>query len=143
MIRARLRRLGLPALGAALLMGGCALPSDPPGEGAVVRGTWTLTGTQSAPSATLDGQLTVSAQDGDQISGSAGWQERDAAGMLRPDGGPMSGRVIGETDVDFDITVGGIARRHVGRIRADTIEGSWVQVSDGRSGTFRLVRGTP
>ena len=55
----------------------------------------------------------------------------------------MSGRVIGEQDVDFDIMLEGVSRRHVGRIRADTIDGSWVQFGNGRSGSFRAVRARP
>lgn len=52
----------------------------------------------------------------------------------------ITGRVINDRDVDFDITIDGVARRDVGRIRADTVEGSWIQISDGGSGSFRAMR---
>ncbi len=141
------RRVRGAVLSAAAVMAagtvGCALPGEPAGVGADVRGAWEFTGTQAAPSATLEGQLTISAQDGDLIAGTAGWDERDAVGVVRPAAGPISGRVIGDSDVDFDVTIGGVTRRHVGRLLADTMSGNWVQVSDGRSGSFRAVRGAP
>lgn len=52
----------------------------------------------------------------------------------------MSGRVFGLEDVDLDISSVDGERRFIGRIAADTISGSWVQPSVGRSGSFRAVR---
>ena len=125
------------------LLGACSLPGEPDADAAIVRGEWAFTGTQAAPQATITGYLTIQTQNGDLITGTAGWDERDGFGVIRSTGGAVSGRVIGEQDVDFDITLEGIARRHVGRIRADTIDGSWVQFGDGRTGSFRAVRARP
>lgn len=125
------------------LLAGCSLPGEPAAGSTVVRGQWAFTGTQAAPQATMTGYLTIRSQSGDLISGTAGWDERDGFGVVRSAGGSVSGRVIGEQDVDFDILLEGVVRRHVGRIRADTIDGSWVQFSDGRTGSFRAVRGQP
>ena len=127
---------------ATLVLSACAVPSAPSSGSVLVAGNWRLTGTQSAPSADLQGQLLIARQDGDLITGSAGWDERDAVGVVRSGGGPLSGRVINDRDIDFDVTVAGVARRHVGSIRGDTVEGNWIQFSDGRSGTFRAVRGS-
>lgn len=124
------------------MLAACTVPGEPAGDGAVVRGEWSFTGTQAAPSATLTGSLTIQSQQGDLITGTAGWDERDGFGAVRAAGGPVSGRVIGQDDVDFDIQVDGVMRRHVGRLVADTMEGNWVQFSDGRSGSFRAVRGS-
>jgi hypothetical protein len=127
-------------LGLGVLVG-CSLPGEPAADSAIVRGEWEFTGTQTAPQATMTGSLTIQTQSGDLITGSAGWDERDGFGVVRSTGGPVSGRVIGQQDVDFDIvTDDGVTRRHVGRIRADTMDGSWVQFGDGRTGSFRAVR---
>ncbi len=122
------------------VIAGCAMPSGPASSGAPIRGSWRLVGTQRAPSAAMEGLLVVEAQEGDLISGRASWEERDAMGIVRQEGGALSGRVVGSQDVDFDVSASGVTRRHVGRLRADTIEGSWIQISDGRTGTFRAVR---
>ncbi|MCE9603152.1 MAG: hypothetical protein K8S21_13185 [Gemmatimonadetes bacterium] len=132
-------RAAAPLLVLGLLVG-CSLPGEPAADSAIVRGEWAFTGTQTAPQATLTGSLTIQTQTGDLITGSAGWDERDGFGVVRSAGGPVSGRVIGEQDVDFDIESDGVTRRHVGRIRADTMDGSWVQFGDGRTGSFRAVR---
>jgi len=134
------RTLALLTLG---LCAACTLPGEPAAESAIVRGQWALTGTQAAPQATLSGTLMVQSQSGDLVSGTAAWDERDSFGVVRSAGGSLSGRVIGEQDVDFDILMDGVVRRHVGRLRADTMEGSWVQLSDGRTGSFRAVRSRP
>ena len=118
----------------------CSLPGAPVADSAIVRGEWEFTGTQSAPQTTMTGSLTIQTQSGDLITGSAGWDERDGFGVVRSAGGSVSGRVIGLQDVDFDIVSDGVTRRHVGRIRADTMDGSWVGLGDGRSGSFRAVR---
>lgn len=125
---------------AAALLGGCALPSGPDRPAADVRGDWEFTAEQLAPSLTIEGVLRIESQDGDLIVGSASWEERDALGIVRLGGGAVTGRVIGESDVDFDILIGPVARRHVARLDADTMEGSWVQPGSAASGTWRAVR---
>lgn len=123
------------------LLTACTLPGEPEADAVLVRGEWEYTGTQAAPQATLTGFLTIQSQSGDLITGTAGWDERDGFGVVRSAGGAVSGRVIGEQDVDFDVRLGeGVVVRHVGRIRADTMDGSWVQVLEGRTGSFRAVR---
>lgn len=128
---------------AVVVVGACSLPTSSSGEAADVRGSWEFTGVQSAPSLSLDGTLTITAQDGDLVSGTLTWEERDGVGGVRLDGGPVSGRVIGAGDIDFDLLRTGGSRRHFARLSADTMEGTWLQASSGASGTFRAVRGAP
>jgi hypothetical protein len=104
-------------------------------------GAWEYTGTQIAPSADLSGVLTVSSQDGELIGGSVSWEERTGPGTTRLISGALSGRLIGTEDVDFDVLLSEGTRRHVGRLTADTIRGTWVQVGSGVSGAFVVVRG--
>lgn len=119
---------------------GCSLPTSSSGDVADLRGTWAYTGTQSVPALQLAGTLSITSQDGDLCGGTLTFTESDGLGGMRMDGGPVSGRVIERTDVDFDMLRSTGARRHVARLRADTIEGTWVQLSSGLSGQFRAVR---
>jgi hypothetical protein len=121
-------------------LAGCALPSGPDRSAADVRGQWEFSAEQVAPSLTIEGVLRIESQDGELIVGSASWEERDALGIVHLGGGPVTGRMIGASDVDFDILVGAIARRHVARLDADTMSGSWVQPVSSAAGTWRAVR---
>lgn len=138
---------GLPAraLAAALLLAlaGCVSSTGSSGDVADVRGTWAYDGSQAAPALTLEGSLVISGQQADVVSGQLTWEERDAVGGTRLDGGPVSGRVIERSDVDFDVLLPGGSRRHVARLTADTMRGTWVQLSTGATGSFSAVRGGP
>ncbi|HKS06298.1 MAG TPA: hypothetical protein VJR92_08310 [Gemmatimonadaceae bacterium] len=104
-------------------------------------GAWEYTATQTSPSADLTGVLTVSSQDGELLGGSVSWEERTGPGTTRLLSGAVSGRLIGTDDVDFDVLLSEGTRRHVGRLVADTIRGTWVQIGSGTSGEFVAVRG--
>ncbi len=108
-----------------------------------MRGTWHYSGDQAAPALTLDGTLIISSQAQDVVSGQVSWTEQEVGGGTRVDGGPVSGRVIERSDIDFDVLRAGTERRHVGRITGDTIRGAWVELTSGRSGNFLAVKSTP
>jgi hypothetical protein len=120
----------------------CSLTTEPSGPVTDVLGSWTLTGTQTSPAFAISGTVEVESQNRSTIGGVASWTEPDGMGGYTPRGGALNGRVIDTTDVDFDVTVNGQERRHVGRIseNQDTIEGVWLQSASGLSGTFKLVR---
>lgn len=121
----------------------CDLTS-PEEDAADVRGTWQFTGTQAAPDLDLDGTFAITEQAGQAIAGSATWNETSVGGGgVTMVGGPIAGRAIGDSDVDFDVTLSSGTRRFVARLVADTIAGAWVQVSTSTNGTFRAVRVTP
>lgn len=121
----------------------CDLTS-PELDAADVRGNWQFTGTQVAPDLDLAGNFAITEQDGQAIAGSATWNETSAGGGgVVMSGGPISGRAIGDADVDFDVTLASGTRRFVARLVADTMSGAWVQVSTSTNGTFRAVRVTP
>jgi hypothetical protein len=138
-----MKRTLIGALATVLFAAGCSVPSSSSGDPADVRGEWTFTAEQVSPALTLTGTLSITSQDGDLISGTLSWQESDGAGNTRVDGGPITGRVLGDEDVDFDLLRTGGSRRHVARLLADTMEGNWLQASIGASGEFRAVRDTP
>lgn len=126
-----------------LVIVGCTATTSSLGDPADVRGEWTFTAEQVTPALTLTGTLSITDQDDDLISGTLSWEERDGLGNVRADGGPITGRVLGAEDVDFDLIRAGGSRRHVARLIADTMEGTWLQQSVGASGEFRAVRETP
>lgn len=127
------------------LAGACAYPTDPSGNVPDLRGSWDLTGERVAPALSLTGTLEVSGQEGDLIVGTIQWEESDGMGGVALGGGAVSGRVLGDSDVDFETLPGGSpTRRFVGALVADTLTGTWLDLpAGGASGTFRLVRDTP
>ncbi len=122
---------------------GCALGDGNGGEVADVRGSWEYSGNQVAPALALSGSLVVQTQSSGDIGGQLSWQEPDGIGGMTLRGGPVTGRVLGLSDIDFDVIVGGNARRHVARISHDSIIGLWAESASGKSGQFVAVRATP
>jgi hypothetical protein len=127
----------------ALAFCACAQSTDATTDVADLRGTWRFTGDQTAPALTMAGTLVIESQSGDMVTGRLTWEEQAVGGGTRVDGGPVTGRVIDWTDVDFDVLLSSGERRHVGRLSADTMRGAWVQLSTGSSGEFLAVRGAP
>jgi hypothetical protein len=134
---------GLASSAALALSASCALPSDAATDPANIVGTWTFVGVQTTPSASLEGTLTITSQDGDLINGTLSWVEEDAVGNTTVDGGPVTGRVIGSADVDFDLLRPGGSRRHVAHLEGDVMEGNWLQPSASLSGSFTATRVVP
>jgi len=126
---------------AGLAFSACALTA-PEGDAADVQGTWEFEGAQVSPALDLEGTFVVTSQNGQAIAGSATWDEAGVSGIVMVNG-PLSGRAIGQEDVDFDVTLSTGVRRFVGRLSADTISGAWVQISTSTNGTFRAVRTSP
>lgn len=143
-MKADLRRpLSLGLAVAVMLAGGCESSTGVDGDVADVRGTWAYHGVQSAPSLELTGTLVISGQDGDLVTGTLSWEERDGGGGTTAHGGAITGRVIGQDDIDFDVFAAGGVRRHVARLSETGMDGAWVQVSTGRSGEFTATRAIP
>jgi hypothetical protein len=124
----------------------CFRPTDPGKLGVPVVGSWNYVATQASPSAAqLNGSLAFSGQGGSQISGTLDVIEIGAGGLRRRLAGPVSGRTVDSTTLDFDLLLGDVARRHVGQVRGDSLTGTWVETPlDGglpsASGTFRASR---
>jgi hypothetical protein len=131
---------------AALGVMACLGSTDPGTMGVAVLGTWSYTATQGSPSAAqLSGALAFSGQTGAQISGTLDVVETGVGGLQRRLAGPVSGRTVDSTTVDFDMLLGTVSRRHVGQVRGDSITGTWVETPvDGgvpsASGSFRASR---
>jgi len=138
----RLARAGVVAV-AVLGLSACTLGTEAEGPFVNVVGSWSYTGSQTAPALSFDGTMSILQQSGGDITGSLTWTERDALDNLQLRGAQVAGRVIGLEDVDFDVVIPEANRRHVARIstNGDTVDGVWASVASGRSGTFRAIRG--
>jgi hypothetical protein len=93
--------------------------------------------------ATLTGTLTISRESGTSFQGRLDLVSANQTGQSSVLGGLVSGSESGTDVIDFDADVD-VVRRHVGRIVADTITGTWIgSAPDGTmySGTFRVERG--
>lgn len=134
------RLLALVALAAL----GCEAAADAGAPPVALVGQWRYAATQSAPvGATLAGTLVVQRQRGRDLDGTMDVRETDGQGRVRQLAGPVAGRTPDAETADFDAFLGPVGRRHVGRVQADTIAGSWIESAGGgaaSSGTFRLER---
>jgi len=124
----------------------CFGPTDPGKLGVPVIGSWSYVATQGSPSAAqLNGSLAFSGQTGAQISGTLDVVEIGVGGQQRRLSGPVSGRTVDSTTLDFDLLLGDVSRRHVGEVRGDSLTGTWVEMPlagglPSASGTFRATR---
>jgi hypothetical protein len=131
---------------ASVAAAACIGSTDPGKMGVPVVGNWNYVATQSSPlTAQLNGSLAFSGQTGAEISGSIDVIEVAAGGASRRLAGPISGRTVDSTTLDFDLLLGEVTRRHVGVVRGDSLTGTWVETPvDGgapsASGTFRASK---
>jgi hypothetical protein len=131
-----------------LFLSACLKSTEPQPSLLQLNGSWKYTGVQTAPvqdQESLTGTLTISRESGTSFQGqlylvgtnSQTQQQRILSGSV-------SGSESGTDVIDFDANLAQetTARRHVGRIVADTITGTWVSSADGTmaSGTFRVER---
>lgn len=124
---------------------GCGGTTDLGPPGVPVVGSWTYVGQQVSPgTASLTGSLSFGEQTGAQISGTTDFVETDSRGQQRRLAGPFAGRTVDSTTVDFEVVLGAVSRRHVGRVKADSLTGTWIETSSAglptASGTFRSAR---
>ena len=121
-----------------LLVAAC---DSPTGEatGIDMRGTWDYFADQTAPALDIEGVLTITEQNGTFFTGTAALTEIDVQGTRRTRAGAISGSFIGNAVVDFDIHIDAQSRRHVGRITADSTNGTW-SASSPLNGNYRAVK---
>jgi hypothetical protein len=138
-----MRRLTVSALfiGAAA----CSGTTDVGSAGVPVIGSWSYAGQQVSPGTTaLAGSLSFTEQNGALVTGTLDVVETDSRSQQRRLAGPFAGRTVDSTTLDFEVVLGNVSRRHVGRVKADSLTGTWVESSgDGlptASGTFRAKR---
>lgn len=125
----------------AVLGAGCGSSTEPGEPPVALVGSWTYEGSQVSPaSATLEGTLEITRQIGQRMEGSLDVIE-SAAGEGRRLTGLLNGLALDAVTVDFDVSIDGVARRHVAEVRGDSIIGAWIEVrTGGSSGTFIATR---
>jgi hypothetical protein len=107
-----------------------AAACDSPTEGGAVESTphieggWDYTATQSSPALRMSGTLTITAQDGNAISGSLDYMETDAAGIARRRIEMFNGRIRGKHSISLDAITGDGTRKHTGSIVNDSMGGN-------------------
>ena len=128
----------------ALFITGCLQPTAGDGPTGSVKGVWRYTAVQSDPlHETMDGSLTITDESGASFSGRLDVQVvTTQTGAVRNVSGPLTGTATIDL-VDFDVSVSGTGRRHIGELTSNIIEGTWIQASPSgvsASGTFRAER---
>lgn len=131
--------------GSSVILSACLRSTEPQPSLLKLSGSWNYAGAETGPAReTLTGVLTISRVSGTAFQGrldlTAVNEQTRQSTLLS---GLVSGSQQGTDVIDFDADVESVPRRHVGRIVADTITGTWVGASsDGitSSGTFRAER---
>ena len=146
LVRCTMRTLYATTCGtAAWLLSGCLSSSTEPTTVSRLEGQWDVSGQSAAGVAIgVQGGLVVRSGAGAGFTGAYDVIESSAQGAQRRVSGPVSGRTAGISSVEFEVVLGAVVRRHVATQTADTVRGSWFDVSQGgaveASGTFRAVR---
>lgn len=112
------------------------------GPPSAAAGSWSYSAAQDTPSpATLDG--TVSWRDvpdgSGTFEGTYAIVERQPDGTTRSLTGSGAGQVINDTIADFDLTVSGATRRHIGVLRGDSIAGNLATLDQSPAAGGRFV----
>ena len=96
---------------------------------------WRLVGAQTSPvDAELRGRLDLrmqgmqGMQGGTRVDGAYDVVQLDARGTERRVAGALSGRAVDAHTLDLDVQLDGATRRHVGRVRGDSLVGTWVEL---------------
>lgn len=130
---------------ATALAAACTADSAAPGGAAPVAGAWQFTGQESSGAGrTFSGVLALVSESSTTFSGTSDVVQTAAGQPPLRRSGPVSGRVTGNSTVDFITTAGGTQRQHLGTLVVDTMAGSWLELAASggiaSSGSFRAVR---
>jgi hypothetical protein len=94
--------------------------------------------------ATLSGSLEWKGVSGgaQAFEGTYTLVEQLSSGVNRTLSGSGAGQILNDSIADFDLTVDGADRQHIGILRGDSITGNWavLDVNQQSSGTFVLRR---
>ena len=123
-----------------LLPAACDSPTDGGAPAIALEGRWSYAATQVNPALNIEGQIEISEQNGRTFSGTIAFIETDVHGVQRPVAGVLNGRVVGDDVADIDVYVDLTVRRHVGRIAADSVNGTWSITGTPLSGSFTARR---
>jgi hypothetical protein len=132
---------------AMLLMAVCAACSSPAAPEAdstpLIQGQWDYTASQTNPQLAMFGTLTITSQNGNEITGSIEYLEYDAASISRHRVEMFTGRIRGNVTVTIDAGAPDGIRRHTGVLLNDSIGGDFQRPDNGNgpsSGSFGARR---
>jgi hypothetical protein len=137
----RTARLLVATFVAPLVAMGCTTASTEVSVPSIV-GTWSYVGQRtSGPSNIIryTGRLNIRNQQGMAFDADFSAEALTAQGAVNLVTGLVVGAFASRDALDFDVQVGEATLTHVGRLRGDTISGSWIG-SDNAQGTFLAVR---
>jgi hypothetical protein len=121
------------SLGALAICGlaGCKVQDAiSPGVVVPVHGDWRYVSEYVVPGpVSVDGSVRLFVDSDGSVSGTASFVERSAGAADRAIAGTLSGRGVDISTVEFDLTIDGGVRRHVGVLAGDSLTGSWVLTS--------------
>jgi hypothetical protein len=123
----------------------CVPATSEPSGVTPLEGLWDLNGQSASGSGgAVQGTWTVRSTSAVGFAGSYDVIESTSGGGQRRLTGPVTGRMAGANTTEFDVIVIGSTRRHIGTLQADTVRGSWFDVSQNgaveATGTFRAIR---
>jgi hypothetical protein len=125
---------------AAAVAAGCASPTATCDGAGSVTGNWSYSATQETPVAgTLTGSLVISSQNCTDFQGALDVVEQLGTGESRRVAGPVSGSLVDGDVARFEVTLGGVGREHLARLRGDSITGSWVETGGSLQGNGRFA----
>jgi hypothetical protein len=135
---------GSLALVLSLVVTACSPASTEVSVPSIV-GTWHYVGQRtSGPSNVIryTGRLIVRNQQGMAFDADFSAEALTAQGTVNLVTGLVVGSFASREALDFDVQAGEVTLTHVGRLRGDSISGSWI-ASDNAQGTFTAVRERP
>jgi hypothetical protein len=129
----------------AVAVAACVPPTTEPAGVTPLEGLWDLNGQSASGSGgAVQGTWTVRSTSAVGFAGSYDVIEATSGGGQRRLTGAVTGRMVSATTTEFDVIVIGSTRRHIGTLRADTVRGSWFDVSQSgaveATGSFRAIR---
>lgn len=133
-------RVAMLGLAGAAFLAGCS--TDVPGCGTPrdAVGTWTYTGSQVSPTATLAGTLTLAKTGTCTLSGTLSLTITPGGTT----GWSTTAHFLDDSIIEiFADSTPGVQRYHLGVVRADSIIGDWNKTESGANGSFKAVRSAP
>lgn len=129
----------------AFVVAACVPATAEPDGVTPLEGLWDLNGQSASGSGgAIQGTWTVRSTSGVGFAGSYDVIEATSGGGQRRLSGPVTGRMASASTTEFDVIVIGSIRRHIGTLQADTVNGSWFDMSRNgaveATGTFRAIR---
>jgi hypothetical protein len=129
----------------AFAVAACVAAASEPNGVTPLEGLWDLNGQSASGSGgAMQGTWTVRSTSAVGFAGSYDVIESTGGGGQRRLTGPVTGRMASANTTEFDVIVIGSTRRHIGTLQADTVKGSWFDVSQNgaveATGSFRAIR---